>query len=116
MTHLSKTSELAGRGVFLHYRPPLAFANEMFTRMLIYHTERVIQIDRIYHPDLRLASGRRLRAAIEVCRIIAGVKSLEGGGGIGQYFQGLNSAGLVFDPAVFPKGYHVMRVLLNIRV
>lgn len=110
-----KASELAGRGTFLHYRPPLAFANEMFTRMLVYHTERVIQIDRICHPDLRLASGRRLRAAIEVCRIIAGVKSLEGGG-IGQYFQGLNSAGLVFDPAVLPKGNHVMRALLNIRV
>lgn len=103
-----KPSELSKRQQFLHYRPPLAFQNQMFTRMLIYHTERVIQIDRICNPDLRAASPRRLRAAIEVCRIIAGVDSMEGDG-IGQFFQGLNWAGLVFDPAVYPKGSQSLR-------
>jgi hypothetical protein len=91
-------------GQFLHYGPPLTFQNEMFTRMLLYHTERNIQIDCIVTPSLRKPSERRIRAAVEVCRIIAGVKNMNEGKGIGQYFQGLVHAGIVFDPVTFPEG------------
>jgi hypothetical protein len=92
-------------GEFLHYGPPLTFQNEMFTRMLLYHTERIIQIDCILVPSLRKPGERRFRAAVEVCRIIAGVKNMNEGKGIGQYFQGLNHAGIVFDPILFPDGF-----------
>ena len=92
------------RGQFLRYGPPLRFQNEFFVRMLLYHTERIIEIDGILRPRLTDPSERRLRAAIEVCRIIAGVEDMAGGGGIGQYFQGLNNAGIVFDPRGYPEG------------
>ena len=92
------------KGQFLRYGPPLRFQNEFFVRMLVYHTERIIQIDGILRPCLTDPSDRRLRAAIEVCRIIAGVEDMAGGGGIGQYFQGLNNAGIVFDPRTHPEG------------
>jgi hypothetical protein len=72
--------------------------------MLLYHTERIIQIDGILRPVLTEPSEQRVRAAIEVCRIIAGVEDMAGGGGIGQYFQGLNNAGIVFDPRTHPEG------------
>ena len=73
--------------------------------MLLYHTERIIQIDGILSPILTAPSDRRLRAAIEVCRIIAGVENMMADkGGIGQYFQGLNNAGIVFDPHKYPDG------------
>jgi hypothetical protein len=92
-------------GQFLHYAPPLRFQNEFFVRMLLYHTERIIQIDGILSPTLTAPSDRRLRAAIEVCRIIAGVEDMMADkGGIGQYFQGLNNAGIVFDPHKYPDG------------
>jgi hypothetical protein len=92
-------------GQFLHYAPPLRFQNEFFVRMLLYHTERIIQIDGILSPTLTAPSDRRLRAAIEVCRIIAGVEDMMADkGGIGQYFQGLNNAGIVFDPHKYPNG------------
>ena len=81
--------ESAKRGQFLHYRPRLAFGNEMLTRMLNYHTERVIQIDKIFTPDSRAISPRELRSPIKVCRIIAGMDSTKGAG-IGQFFLGLN--------------------------
>ena len=75
--------------------------------MLLYHTERVIQIDIILSPTLTAPSERRVRAAIEVCRIIAGVENMMADkGGIGQYFQGLNNAGIVFDPRKYPNGPH----------
>ena len=94
-------------GQFLHYAPPLRFQNEFFVRMLLYHTERVIQIDIILSPTLTAPSERRVRAAIEVCRIIAGVENMMADkGGIGQYFQGLNNAGIVFDPRKYPNGPH----------
>lgn len=90
---------------FLNYGPPLKFINEYFARMLLYHTERIIQIDVILVPNLDHPSERRVRAAVELCRIIAGVKDmLEGQGGIGQYFQALNNAGIVFDPHEYPDG------------
>jgi len=92
---------------FLQYGPPLRFQNEFFVRMLLYHTERIIQIELILKPKLTGPSPRRVRAAIEVCRIIAGVQDMsQGQGGIGQYFQGLNNAGIVFDPNQYPKGIH----------
>ena len=91
-------------GQFLHYGPPLRFQNEFFVRMLIYHTERIIQIDSILTPSLKTPSERRVRAAIEVCRIVAGVRDMNEGGSIGQYFQGLNNAGIVFDPQKYPEG------------
>jgi hypothetical protein len=103
--HPSKGSE----GQFLHYGPPLLFQNEFFVRMLIYHTERIIHIDRILTPSLRKPSERRVRAAIEVCRIVAGVKDMSAGDGIGQYFQGLNYAGIVFDPQKYPDGIFLHR-------
>jgi hypothetical protein len=92
------------RGQFLRYGPPLRFQNEFFVRMLLYHTERIIQIDGILRPVLTEPSEQKVRAAIEVCRIIAGVEDMAGGGGIGQYFQGLNNAGIVFDPRTHPEG------------
>jgi len=73
-------------------------------RMLLYHTERIIQIDGILRPVLTKPSEQRVRAAIEVCRIIAGVEDMAGGGGVGQYFQELNNAGIVFDPRTHPEG------------
>lgn len=91
-------------GQFLRYGPPLRFHNEFFVRMLIYHTERIIQIDIILTPDLRKTSERRLRAAIEICRIIAGVRDMNEAKAIGQYFQGLNNAGIVFDPQQYLEG------------
>ena len=96
---------LDNSGQFLHYAPPLRFQNEFFVRMLLYHTERIIQIDGILSPSLTKPSDKRVRAAIEVCRIIAGVEDMNAGkGGIGQYFQGLNNAGIVFDPRKYPDG------------
>jgi Fungal specific transcription factor domain len=90
---------------FLQYGPPLRFQNEFFVRMLLYHTERIIQIDMILEPRLTEPSPRRVRATIEVCRIIAGVEDMaQGRGGIGQYFQGLNNAGIVFDPKKYSTG------------
>ena len=91
-------------GQFLHYGPPLRFKNEFFVRMLLYHTERIIHIDLILRPLLTEPSERRVRAAIEVCRIIAGVRDMNEGKAIGQYFQGLNNAGIVFDPKIYPNG------------
>ena len=88
---------------FLHYAPLLYFKNGFFVRMLLYHTERVIQIDLIHTPSLRKPSERRVRAAVEVCRIVAGVKDMSEG--IGQYFQGLSYAGLAFDPLRYPDGF-----------
>ena len=91
---------------FLHYGPPLWFTNEYFARMLLYHTERIIQIDIIRSPNLDCPSEQRVRAAVELCRIIAGVRDMLAGkgGGIGQYFQALNNAGIVFDPRTYPDG------------
>jgi Fungal specific transcription factor domain len=96
---------LDNSGQFLNYAPPLRFQNEFFVRMLLYHTERIIQIDVILSPSFAIVSEKRVRAAIEVCRIIAGVEDMSAGeGGIGQYFQGLNNAGIVFDPRKYPDG------------
>ena len=81
--------------------------------MLLYHTERIIQIDIILVPNLDHPSERRVRAAVELCRIIAGVKDmLEGQGGIGQYFQALNNAGIVFDPHEYPDGIVLLSLLI----
>lgn len=96
-------------GQFLRYGPPLRFQNEFLVRMLLYHTERVIHIDGILTQSLTKPSGRCIRAAIEVCRLVAGVKDMGAGGGIGQYFQGLNHAGLVFDPRKYPDGHFLSR-------
>jgi hypothetical protein len=90
--------------IFLMYGPPLKFKNEYFARMLMYHTERIIQIDLIELPNLERPSERRIKAAIELCRIIAGVGKLFGGTGIGQYFHALNNAGMVFNPHIYPDG------------
>jgi Fungal specific transcription factor domain len=100
--YLQKFPIINNEGQFLHYVPPMKFKNEFFVRMLLHHTQRVVQIDLILSPSLQTPSERRVRAAIELCRIIAGVKDMSAD--FGQYFDALRCAGTVFDPRIYTQG------------